>query len=124
MIDKEKLRDLMRNCSEEQYKYLTQHFFSDDIRFNRLNEGYRVAFKYDEEASVTELIFLSEEEEKNYFCYAKRPFGIWSTAELGKYYLYKYDFLHEKVEGNNYYLGAIHSIYNQEGKTVLYWYEG
>ena len=121
------IRDLMRNCSEKQYEYIDLYCYLEDIRFYHLYSGndksYRAAVKYDKEGSAIELIFLSEEEERNYLFYKKGIHGIWCTAELCKYYLHKYYFLYERAEESHYCAGAIHKIYNQEGAVVFYWYD-
>lgn len=120
MIDKEQIRDLMRNCSEGQYERLMRHSVND-ISFNYLND-YRIAYRYNENDIITEIFFLSEEEENCIFSTTGLLY-CWCTQELGKYYLNKYSFLYETVDEPRYYLGVQHKLYNQEGCLVLYWYE-
>ena len=72
-----------------------------------------------EGALAAELIFLSEEDEKAFLL--DGTICLWTTPELGEYYLNKYSFLYKKKR--EYTLVKSQGIYNQEGNLVLYWYE-
>lgn len=120
MIDKEQIRDLMRNCSEGQYERLMRHSIGD-ISFSQV-DGYRIAYRYNEYDIITEIIFLLEEE-KNCIFNTTEFIYCWCTKELGKYYLNKYSFLYETLNESHYYLGVRHEVRNQKGNLVLYWYE-
>ena len=120
MIDKEQIKDLMRNCSKGQYELL-EHFGTNDISFYSFNINYkrrRMGIRY-EGALAAELIFLSEEDEKAFLL--DGTICLWTTPELGEYYLNKYSFLYKKKR--EYTLVKSQGIYNQEGNLVLYWYE-
>lgn len=128
MIDKEQIKDLMRNCSEGQFERLERNSIKD-ISFysfrqleNRSVKNYRVGVKYKEDVLAAEFIFLSEEDEESCFFNAQGTFCFWSTPELCEYYLNKYSFLCEKIS-EPYSSIKIHEIYNREGYLVLYWYE-
>ena len=119
MIDKEQIKDLMRNCSKGQYEQLKEHIRIDDLRFYTI-KNYRLGIKYDEEGTfAVDLIFLSEEDEENFL--RESPCFWWCSEKLGKYYLNKYSFLHEKMS-NPCFLNIRHEIYNSKGSLVLYWY--
>lgn len=126
MIDKEQIRDFMRNCSEGQFEHLELNFaIKDDIKFYSFRRGvknYRIGVRYKEDVLAAELIFLSEEDEESYFFNPQGSFCFQSTPELCEYYLNKYSFLCEKIS-EPYSSIKIHEIYNREGNLVLYWYE-
>lgn len=120
MIDKEQIRDFMRNCSKKQYEYLKERRRVYNLRFYTI-KNYRLGIKYNEEGTfAVDLIFLSEEDEENFL--RESPCFWWCSARLGKYYLKKYSFLYE-VSKKTCFLNVSHEIYSQEGNLVLYWYE-
>lgn len=127
MIDKEKVKDFIRNCSEGQYKYLIGlDYIGKEIYFYtaRYAEGeeikeFRVGAKYGKHAITTELFFLTEKDEKDYFFNA--PCYDEMTPELGKYYLNKYSFL--KATACDTLRGVKYQVYNQKGQLVYSWYE-
>ena len=132
MIDKEQIKDFMRNCSEGQYKYLKWLGFNKDrvcyfitVRYVPEEEisirEFRMGIKYDKHNTniATEFFFLSEKDEEDYFLN-----GIGydhMTPELGKYYLNKYSFLKLAINEKTPF-GIQYQVYNQK-KVVLYWYE-
>ena len=120
MIDKEQIKDLMRNCSKGQYELL-EHFGTNDISFYSFNINYRrgrMGIRY-EGALAAELIFLLEEDEKAFLL--DGTICLWTTPELGEYYLNKYSFLNASV--NDTYRGIRYKVYNQKGQCVYSWYE-
>ena len=127
MIDKEQIKDLMRNCSERQYEYVSYkeesgiYYYTAKYREGRRRvREFRVGAKYTEHVITSELIFLTEKDEKDYFFNA--PCYDEMTPELGKYYLNKYSFLNVLANDNTF-RGKRYKVYNQKGQCVYSWYE-